>query len=73
MKLQRDMNLTLIFISHDLSVVKHISHKILVIYLGNFVEMAEKNELFDNHLHPYSKALISAVPVADPKREKEKK
>lgn len=73
MKLQKEMNLTLIFISHDLSVVKHISHKILVIYLGNFVEMANKKELFNNHLHPYSKALISAVPIADPKREKEKK
>lgn len=73
MDLQKEMNLTLIFISHDLSVVKHISHKILVIYLGNFVEMAEKKELFDNPLHPYSKALISAVPVADPKLEKNKK
>ncbi len=73
MKLQKEMNLTLIFISHDLSVVKHISHKILVIYLGNFVEMAEKHELFDNPLHPYNKALISAVPVADPKIEKNKK
>ena len=73
MKLQKEMNLTLIFISHDLSVVKHISHKILVIYLGNFVEMADKKELFDNPLHPYNKALISAVPVADPRREKNKK
>lgn len=73
MKLQKEMNLTLIFISHDLSVVKHISHKILVIYLGNFVEMANKKELFNNHLHPYSKALISAVPIADPNKEKEKK
>jgi len=73
MKLQKEMNLTLIFISHDLSVVKHISHKILVIYLGNFVEMADKKELFDNPLHPYNKALISAVPVADPRKEKGKK
>ncbi len=72
MDLQKAMNLSLIFISHDLSVVKHISHKILVIYLGNMVEMAEKNELFDNPLHPYNKALISAVPIADPRLEKAK-
>ncbi|PHR70114.1 MAG: oligopeptide ABC transporter ATP-binding protein OppF [Arcobacter sp.] len=72
MDLQKEMNLSLIFISHDLSVVKHISHKILVIYLGNMVEMAEKNELFDNPLHPYNKALISAVPIADPRLERAK-
>ena len=71
--LQKEMNLSLIFISHDLSVIKHISHKILVIYLGNMVEMAEKNELFDNPLHPYNKALISAVPIADPREQKKKK
>lgn len=73
MKLQKEMNLTLIFISHDLSVVKHVSHKILVIYLGNFVELAEKRALFAKPLHPYTQALISAVPVADPKLEREKK
>ncbi len=70
--LQREMNLTLIFISHDLSVVKHISHDILVIYLGNMVEMATKEELFAHPLHPYNKALISAVPIADPDKEKAK-
>ncbi len=73
MDLQKEMNLSLIFISHDLSVIKHISHKILVIYLGNMVELAEKNDLFNNPLHPYNKALISAVPVADPKLERKKK
>jgi oligopeptide transport system ATP-binding protein len=73
MDLQKQMNLSLIFISHDLSVVKHISHKILVIYLGNTVEFATKDELFDNPLHPYNKALISAVPIADPKKERGKK
>ena len=72
MTLQREMNLTLIFISHDLSVVKHVSHKILVIYLGNFVELADKKVLFSNPLHPYTKALISAVPVADPRLERKK-
>jgi oligopeptide transport system ATP-binding protein len=72
MTLQREMNLTLIFISHDLSVVKHVSHKILVIYLGNFVELADKMVLFSNPLHPYTKALISAVPVADPRLERDK-
>ncbi len=73
MDLQKQMNLSLIFISHDLSVIKHISHKILVIYLGNMVEMADKNELFNNPLHPYNKALISAVPIADPRAERIKK
>lgn len=73
MNLQKQMNISLIFISHDLSVIKHISHNILVIYLGNMVEMAEKHELFDNPLHPYNKALISSVPLADPRAERVKK
>jgi oligopeptide transport system ATP-binding protein len=71
-KLQHEMNLTLIFISHDLSVVKHISHDILVVYLGNTVEFATKEELFARPLHPYNKALISAVPIADPNTERSK-
>lgn len=72
MDLQEEMNLTYLFISHDLSVVKHISDKIGVMYLGKIVEYAEKDELFDNPLHPYTKALLSAIPVSDPKVKKER-
>ena len=64
--LQLQDNLTYMFISHDLSVVKHISTHVGVMYLGSMMEMATKEELFDNPLHPYTKALLSAVPVPDP-------
>ncbi len=60
------MNLTYVFISHDLSVVKYITDEIMVMYLGNMMEKGETDELFDNPLHPYTKALFSAVPVPDP-------
>ncbi|MBQ9891202.1 MAG: ATP-binding cassette domain-containing protein [Firmicutes bacterium] len=63
--LQEQMNLTYIFITHDLSVVKYISDNILVMYLGNMVEFANTKELFRNPLHPYTKALLSAVPTVD--------
>ena len=63
--LQDEMGLTYIFITHDLSVVKYISHHIMVMYLGQAVEKAETDELFERSLHPYTKALLSAVPVAD--------
>ncbi|MCH6255400.1 ATP-binding cassette domain-containing protein [Puniceicoccaceae bacterium K14] len=72
-KLSREMDLTLIFISHDLSVVKHISDRIAVMYLGNIVEIGPAEEVFHNPLHPYTKALVSAIPVPDPKKEKERK
>ena len=62
MKLQKQMNISYLFISHDLSVVRHISHKIAVMYLGQIVETAETDELFANTMHPYSIALLSAVP-----------
>lgn len=65
-KLQRDMNLTYMFISHDLSVVKFISDKIAVMYLGSVVEYGEKSEIFKSPLHPYTKALFSAIPYPDP-------
>jgi len=68
--LQSKLNLTYLFISHDLAMVKHISDTVAVMYLGKFVEMASKNELFENPYHPYTKLLISAVPVPDPKLEK---
>jgi oligopeptide/dipeptide ABC transporter ATP-binding protein len=65
-RLQKDLNLTYVFISHDLSVVKFISDKIGVMYLGNMVEFGSKDEIFNNPLHPYTKALFSAIPYPDP-------
>ncbi|WP_446898726.1 ABC transporter ATP-binding protein [Clostridium sp. LBM24168] len=64
--LQDDLDLTYLFIAHDLSMVKHISTKIGVMYLGKMVEIAESNELYKNPLHPYTKALLSAIPIPDP-------
>ena len=60
------------FISHDLSVVKHICTKIGVMYLGNMMELADKDELFKNPLHPYTKALLSAIPIPDPTVKRER-
>ena len=65
-ELQQQDNLTYLFISHDLSVVEHISSHVGVMYLGNMMEMATKEELFANPMHPYTQALLSAVPVPDP-------
>jgi oligopeptide transport system ATP-binding protein len=72
MRLQREFNLSLILISHDLSVVRHISHRILVLYLGRVMEVASRDELYANPRHPYTQALISAVPIPDPDREASK-
>ena len=70
--LQKERGLTFIFITHDLSVVKHISDNISVMYLGNMVEKSPKQELFANPLHPYTKALLSAIPQASIHRKKER-
>ena len=68
-ELQESMKLTYMFISHDLSVVEHVSDRVGVMYLGNFVEMGDKKDIFSNPMHPYTLALLSAVPVPDPHYE----
>ena len=71
-KFQREMNITYLFIAHDLSIVRFISDRIAVIYKGDIVEIAETDELFNFPLHPYTRSLISAIPIPDPKLEKHK-
>lgn len=71
-KFQREKGVTYLFIAHDLSVVRHISDRIAVIYKGNIVEIAEAEELFTHPMHPYTKALISAIPIPDPVLERKK-
>lgn len=72
-ELQEDLGLTYLFIAHDLSVVKHISNRIGVMYLGKLVELADSYELTFHSLHPYTKSLISAIPIADPKVSRSRK
>ncbi len=70
--LQKEMGLSLVFIAHDLSVVKHISDRVLVMYLGNAVELGTGKQIYANPLHPYTRALMSAVPIPDPELERNK-
>ena len=72
-ELQEQMNLTYLFIAHDLLVVRHISDRIAVMYLGKMVELADSNEIYHHPLHPYTKSLMSAVPLPDPKKARENK
>lgn len=71
-ELKKELDLTYIFVAHDLSVVEHISDRVGVMYLGNFVEIGEKRKLYDNPCHPYTQALLSAVPIPDPRARKER-
>lgn len=71
-ELQQEMKLSLVFIAHDLAVVKHISDYVLVMYLGNAVEYGSYEQIFNNPQHPYTKALLTAVPIPDPDKEKNK-
>ena len=70
--LQKELNLAYLFISHDLAVVEHISHRIAVMYLGKIVEFTDKRSLFETPQHPYTKALLSAVPIPDPNQPRNK-
>ncbi|MFU7514947.1 ABC transporter ATP-binding protein [Clostridium sp. HCS.1] len=72
-KLQKELGLTYLFIAHDLSMVKHISDRVAVMYLGSMVELADSDVLFNNPKHPYTEALMSAIPIADPDVEENRK
>ena len=72
-KLQNELGLTYLFIAHDLSMVRHISDRVAVMYLGKMVELTTRDELYTNPMHPYTKALLSAVPVPDPVQETKRK
>lgn len=73
MRLREELNLTYLFIAHDLSVVRHISDRVAVMYLGKIVEITRSDELYDNPLHPYSLALLSAIPIPDPVVDRQRK
>ncbi|MBC7371445.1 MAG: dipeptide ABC transporter ATP-binding protein [Bdellovibrionaceae bacterium] len=73
MELQKKLGLTYVFIAHDLKVVEHVSTQVAVMYLGKIVEMSESEELYRNPKHPYTKALLSAIPIPDPRRSREER
>lgn len=72
LELKRDFDLTVLFISHDLSVVEYVCDRIVVMYLGKVMEVANRDDLYRNPLHPYTKALLSAIPIPDPKHKKDR-
>jgi oligopeptide/dipeptide ABC transporter ATP-binding protein len=72
LSLQKTFGMSMIFISHDLSVVRQVSHRVMVLYLGRVVELADREAIYVDPRHPYTRALISAVPVPDPKKERAK-
>jgi len=70
--LQEQLGVAYLFVAHDLSMVKHISHRIAVMYLGHIMELTDRNAIFDDPLHPYTQSLTSAVPIPDPKLERQR-
>jgi oligopeptide/dipeptide ABC transporter ATP-binding protein len=71
--LQQELGLSFLFIAHDLSVVRHISHRVAILYCGRLVEIADRDEIYSRPIHPYAEALLSAVPVPDPKTQRSRK
>ena len=71
-RIQKERQISYLFIAHDLGIVKHISHRIGVMYLGSLVEVGESNSLYREPMHPYTKALLSAIPIPDPRVERSK-